>query len=394
MRGERLAKLALIGLALAGSLAALVAEVGDPRLVVVGVLVALLLGLPGVERITALLEGREPYQARRKAYAAAREARRVLRRYSYRISQHLRAEAEAALSQAEAALPGADAAALDQAARALEALLQGPLVFARKGALREAVEAMAGGIFVILLFRAFVAEGFEIPSGSMIPTLEVGDYVEVSKSTYGLRLPFADERLIELSAPRRGDIVIFVHPNPLRPEDRDKVLIKRVVAVAGDELEISRGVLSINGREVPLEPEGIYEYTEERGGRTVTRRARRFTEELDGRRHPVLYALEPESFCDVSQELRCWPRYDGGFLGGRCRWPARFCVAPEAASAPLRIPEGHVFVMGDNRDDSEDSRYWGPLPVEAIRGKALFVPFSGELIPPSFHGERLFLLLE
>ncbi|MGB5199446.1 MAG: signal peptidase I [Sedimenticolaceae bacterium] len=197
-------------------------------------------------------------------------------------------------------------------------------------------------IFVIvLLLRAFLVEPFRIPSGSMMPTLLVGDFILVNKFTYGLRLPVTKTKLVELGEPERGDIVVFRWPVNPRLD-----YIKRVVGLPGDRVRYQNKTLFINGEPAPIEPIGQYR-PEGSGMRALGSVEGRET--LGDREHSVLVnPLAP----DFSPSC--------GFLGYR----------------EVSVPEGHYLMVGDNRDDSNDGRCWGFVPEENLVGKAFFVWLS------------------
>lgn len=182
----------------------------------------------------------------------------------------------------------------------------------RKGKLREYLEAFAIALLIALVVRTFVIQAFKIPSGSMENTLLIGDHIFVNKFLYGYHIPYTNGRVLRFASPQRGDIIVFVFP-----EDPSKDFIKRVIAVPGDTVEIRDKVVLINGE--PLH-EG---YTRFADGDAVD-----------------------------------------GFVRSRDNLP------------PVRVPEGKYFVMGDNRDRSYDSRFWGFVDEDAIIGKALFIYFS------------------
>jgi signal peptidase I len=183
---------------------------------------------------------------------------------------------------------------------------------AGKGKVREYAEALAVALLIALLVRTFVVQAFKIPSGSMEDTLLVGDHLFVNKFVYGYHIPFTEGRVLKFSAPRRGDIIVFVFP-----EDPSKDFIKRVVAVPGDTVEIRRKQVILNGQ--PLD-EGYTRYA-------------------DGR--------SAEGLVRLRDDMR-----------------------------PVEVPEGKYFVMGDNRDRSYDSRFWGFVDEDAIVGKAICIYFS------------------
>lgn len=188
-------------------------------------------------------------------------------------------------------------------------------------------------LLAVLLLRAFVFEPFRIPSKSMVPTLLVGDFVLVNKFTYGLRAPVFHDKFVDLSEPERGDVVVFRYP----PEPT-KDYIKRVVGLPGDRISYADEHLFINGDRVPLEELGIYDGPDSDAFSTM----HKFIETLPGDvRHPVLQ-VEGRRGPDVS----------------------------------VTVPEGHYFAMGDNRDNSADSRVWGFVPEANFVGKAFMIWMS------------------
>ncbi|MDY0022039.1 signal peptidase I [Arenimonas caeni] len=193
-------------------------------------------------------------------------------------------------------------------------------------------------IFIVLVLRSFLAEPFRIPSSSMMPTLLVGDFILVNKFTYGIRLPVVNKKVIELGSPARGDVVVFRFPG-YGPDDKNAGTdyIKRIVGLPGDRIAFRDQTLFINGEPVAKEPAGVYVGSGH--GRAMTG-ATQFEVDLGGYRH---YSLEESRFSN--------PRAEGEWL----------------------VPEGHYFAMGDNRDRSEDSRWWGFVPDENLVGKAFVV---------------------
>ena len=186
-------------------------------------------------------------------------------------------------------------------------------------------------IFVVFLLRSFVAEPFKIPSESMLPTLFVGDLILVNKYTYGVRLPVINTKVVELGSPQRGDVMVFRYP-----PDPTVDYIKRVVAIPGDTLRYADGRLSINGQQVPLASAGEFE------DRRRLLIYPQFSETLGNIPHKVLTELNKSSRIEP---MGRFPHFD------RCNY--------RGTSIECTVPQGHYFVMGDNRENSLDSRFWG-----------------------------------
>jgi signal peptidase I len=201
--------------------------------------------------------------------------------------------------------------------------------------LKKEIQGWALTILAVLAFRTFLYEAVYIPSGSMIPTLEIGDYVVVEKWAYGARLPFTDTAQATWASPRRGDIVVLLSPPGNRSSDD---LIKRVVGVAGDTVEIREGSLVLNGNPTPHR-------------------------RLEG---PCRYDNRMEG--DGWREEPCLPfeeRLDGHVYRTYC---TPFLPCGDVSSQV--VPPGHVWLAGDHRDHSADSRVFGPVPVGRIKGRA------------------------
>ena len=182
----------------------------------------------------------------------------------------------------------------------------------KKSRVREYTEALLIAVVLALFIRTFLVQAFKIPSGSMIPTLAIGDHILVNKFIYGTKVPFTDTVFIPLKAPQRGDIIVFKYP-----EDEKKDFIKRVVGLPGDTLEVRNKIVYING--VPLK----------------------------------------ESYASFSDPAVIPPG-----------------AQPRDNVGPVIIPEESYFMMGDNRDHSLDSRYWGFVKLNKIKGKAFMIYWS------------------
>ncbi len=200
-------------------------------------------------------------------------------------------------------------------------------------------------IIAVFFLRSFLFEPFKIPSGSMIPTLQVGDLILVNKFHYGLRLPVINTKITAGSAPQRGDVMVFRYP-PKPSLD----YIKRVVGLPGDEVAYLNKRLTINGK--VIETAAVPEYFDE----DVMRYFKQFQEVLGEHTHRLLNDDDRPAFV---------PGADDFVFKQNCRYSIEGVVC--------KVPEGHYFMMGDNRDNSLDSRYWGFVPDKNIVGKAFFV---------------------
>ena len=201
-------------------------------------------------------------------------------------------------------------------------------------------------ILAVFLLRSFLFEPFKIPSGSMIPTLLVGDLILVNKFHYGIRLPVIGTRLVANKDPKRGDVIVFRYPVDPRID-----YIKRVVGVPGDEVAYTNQALAINGQPVPVQSQGDY-YDDD-----SMRYAPKFAEKLGEVSHGIL--VEPKR-ASIYRPLESLVNFRDN-----CRYTAE--------GVTCKVPVGHYFVMGDNRDNSQDSRYWGFVPDENIVGRAFMV---------------------
>ncbi len=186
----------------------------------------------------------------------------------------------------------------------------------------EFMGSLAPVLGLVLVLRSFVVEPFQIPSSSMVPTLKVGDFILVNKWTYGIRLPVIRSKIIEINAPQRGDVMVFFPPH------EERYFIKRVVGLPGDEIHVLNGVLYVNGDKMTQRVLA----DEQAAPRSVV-----MSEDLTGVEHAIQKRLLPT------------------------RLSQNFTAV---------VPKGHYFMMGDNRDNSSDSRVWGPVPEDRIVGRA------------------------
>lgn len=207
---------------------------------------------------------------------------------------------------------------------------------AKEPRLIEYSKAFFPVILLVFILRSFVVEPFRIPSGSMLPSLFIGDFILVNKYGYGIRLPIINKKIIEVSHPERGDVMVFRFPN-----DPSINYIKRVIGLPGDTVKYQDKKLYINGKLMDQAPLNDYQIGE-RGQRTLV--AKRFIEALGDVKHDIL--IDPSS---------------------------------RTLNNTWTVPANHYFVMGDNRDQSNDSRVWGFVPEENIIGRAFFIWLSWDL---------------
>jgi signal peptidase I len=206
----------------------------------------------------------------------------------------------------------------------------------KKNFYKEWIEPFLIAAIVALFIRQFVVEAFKIPSGSMIPTLTIGDHLLVNKFIYGPRIPFTDSRIFTGEEPKRGEIIVFKYP-----ENESKNFIKRVIGLPGDKIQIIKGMLYINDQIVPITPTNAPEDKSVEGGQLFGK-PMFYEEHLGTVDHAIQYLM------DQSQ------KNDGPWL----------------------VPKDSVFVMGDNRDNSQDSRVWGFVKFNKILGRALIIYWS------------------
>lgn len=195
-------------------------------------------------------------------------------------------------------------------------------------------------VLIVLILRSFLAEPFRIPSASMMPSLLIGDFILVNKFIYGIRLPVINTKIIDMNEPQRGDIVVFRYP-----KDPTIDYIKRVIGLPGDKVTYENKKLYIN--EQPVKYVSLGRYKGVGQGEDMTG-AEQFIEELTGVEHGILNRNGVSSA-------------EGDYI----------------------VPKGNYFVMGDNRDNSNDSRYWGTVPEENLVGKAFFIWMNWDI---KYHG--------
>lgn len=219
----------------------------------------------------------------------------------------------------------------------------------KKGTFREYFEALLIAVIAALFIRSFGLEAFKIPSGSMIPTLSIGDHIFVNKFIYGLRIPLTRHRFFRFTEPKRGDVVVFIYP-----EDESKDFIKRVIGLPGDRIRIFGESVSVNGETLPRHRLTVKEYPSDK--------------------RKLLVKNSTERAIPFVRGWRDFDFYDE--LAGDTDHLVQYEKYLDRDSYDLVVPPGYYFVMGDNRDNSADSREWGFVPDGNIKGKAMFVWLS------------------
>lgn len=230
---------------------------------------------------------------------------------------------------------------------ARQKLMEQALALHRESVPVEYAKSFFPILFAVLLLRSFLFEPFQIPTGSMIPTLNIGDFIVVNKFAYGLRLPVTGTKILNVDAPKRGDVMVFIPPHD------PNYFIKRVIGLPGDHIRYADNTVFINGEPLPQEEVGLIR-------------------EL-GQQHSL------ETVGGVTHDI---------YTSASQHFPRQYDWLPPEGAV---IPEGYYFMMGDNRDNSSDSRYWGPVSEDAIVGKAVAVWMHKEpgLSLPSFGDNRL-----
>ncbi len=274
----------------------------------------------------------------RRAKHMLRDSERLLRRAGKRLPESSHQEVSASLLALQTALQNDDVQKLGKLTTALSDISQKYLYIFRKPPWRESLESIGIALGIALILRGFMFEAFKIPSGSMIPTLAIGDQIFVNKFVYGIRIPFTPIRIVDFSMPERGEVVVFICPVPPNED-----YIKRVIGLPGDEIKVRDGTVYVNDVALKRHSLGMHEYTDiSEGGVWRTFSAEAFEETHGEHTYTVLHD-PPHHALDYG---------------------------------PTVVPEGHLFMMGDNRDHSYDSRSWGTVPYSNVLGRSTFVWLS------------------
>ncbi|HEX3759879.1 MAG TPA: signal peptidase I [Kofleriaceae bacterium] len=339
------------------------------------------------------------HRVRREAELLGREARAALA-----LKRNLRGKANelaAAVKDVDAALTAKDYQQVRRGLPVLDALVDEVIKRPDKSTTRDYIESIVAAILIALALRAVVLEAFKIPSSSMYPTLEINDHIFVNKFIYGIRIPFTTIKLFEWRKPKRGEVIVFIQPC-----EPDRDYIKRVIATEGETVEVRCNVVYVNGKPIEnklVQGEGCeYDDQDESSLKWSPRECSEYAEWVEGHEYFTYHdpgrpqrdeRLAREGGL-LSGDSRDFPLIDHAHLPPSCpmqqdglpagthnQKPGEIVVTKANAGACERqmhyvVPPGHVFVMGDNRNNSNDSRYWGSVPIENIKGKALFIWLS------------------
>ncbi|MEM7008196.1 MAG: signal peptidase I [Thermodesulfobacteriota bacterium] len=287
------------------------------------------------------------HKARKKANQLLKQIKPVLEKNRSNISPEAVSILDQKIGNLERVISSGSHEELVLATDELEIASSDYLSKYTKSKLRQNIEALAFAIILALIIRTFVFQPFKIPSGSMIPNLLVGDHLLVNKFVYGTKIPFTNIEVFPLEKIKRGDVIVFTYPNnESDPSKNGLYYIKRVIGLPGDDIDLDGRQLIVNGQSVPLDYIGTY--SDERN----TQQFDEYEEDLFGEEHTVIYRKGKEN-------------------------------TTKGSYIPVtKVPKGYVFVMGDNRDNSQDSRFWGFVPIENIAGKAFIIHWSWDFGNP------------
>ena len=322
------------------------------------------------DQLKPIKDKAEEGKLRKEAQKLIRESKELLKRAEKRLSTEHRNEVTASIASLEQALKD-DAHTCEPAYTALQKVSEKRLAFARKSSFQEIVESLLIALAVALVLRTFFIEPFKIPTRSMVPTLLEGDQLFVTKLSYGIRLPFINKYVTRFSGPDRGDVVVFAFPREeaatylsmtnsgcMQAESltEDKDYIKRIIGLEGDTIEVINQTVYVNGTPIASQP--IYERMVSDYMYLTDRRLESWNRAIHGN----------HSFTTITHEL------------------------PANHFGPIKVAPGHVFVMGDNRDNSADSRCWGQVPIDNIKGRAQVIWWSGGHV--GLRTERMFTKID
>jgi signal peptidase I len=339
-------------------------------------------------------------RVRKEATALVKEARLALHvQRAQKPARKKVGDLEAAIQEVDAGLAAKDYRRVRHALPVLDGLVEDTIVRAKGSSTLDFVQSIGTAVLIALALRTVVVEAFKIPSASMYPTVEINDHIFVNKLIYGVRIPFTTVKFGQFRTPHRGEVIVFIQPC-----DTERDFIKRVIATEGQTVEVRCNKVYVDGEQVDQQlvtkdltyedqPEGsnewnptpVSEFAERVGDRTYhtfhTQSREGRDEELartgglrqsDRNDFPILGGHHDPPSCEVA------PRY-------RNKAPNQLkgeIVETKAGASACElqrhyvVPKGHIFMMGDNRDNSEDSRVWGSVPVENVKGKALFIWLS------------------
>jgi len=324
-------------------------------------------------------------RVRKEAGWLVREARTALS-----LKKKLKGKAgdlEEVTAAVEAALSERDLARVRHHLPVLDALVDELVQQPKRSKGRDQMMSLFTAVLIALALRAVVVEAFKIPSSSMYPTLEINDHLFVNKFIYGVTVPLTDVKILPRS-PSRGEVIVFKYPC-----NKDKDYIKRVVATAGDTVEVRCNVLFINGQAISdklVEADLKYEDRDENTEKWEWKPVSRYRASLGGYTFDMFHEAQRAHEPPTPRLQTDFPRRGDPLPSCKLGDPAKGTLVetkPEAEPCEAQyhyvVPAGHVFAMGDNRNNSNDSRFWGPVPIENIKGKAMFIWLSYRRITPS-----------